>query len=132
MSIKTPTLADLSWSNSLCYLATPYSKFPTGIEDAFKAACILTGVLLRKGVKVYSPIAHTHPIAIHGGIDPLDHDIWLPFDQAMMEAAGICVVAMLPTWEQSYGISVEIETFRKAGKPVFYLNPETLELSDAP
>ena len=52
-------------------------------------------VLIRQGIRVYSPIAHTHPIAIHGGIDPLDHKIWLPADAPFMHGAvGLIVSAM--------------------------------------
>jgi hypothetical protein len=56
----------------LCYLATPYSKFSGGINMAFVEASIFAARLLALGVKIYSPIAHTHPLAIYGNIDPLD------------------------------------------------------------
>jgi hypothetical protein len=46
-----------------------------------------------------------------------------------MTASAACVVATMPTWEQSKGIAHEIEFFRKARKPVFYLNPETLKVT---
>lgn len=113
----------------MIYLATPYSKYPAGITAAFERAAQLAGELLKKrGVAVFSPIAHTHPIAIHGGIDPLNHDIWLPFDAAMMRASSSLLVAKMEGWEQSVGIAHEIEAFRKAGKPISYLNPDTLEI----
>lgn len=102
------------------YLATPYSKYPGGIEKAFREAARLTGLLLQRGICAYSPIAHTHPIAIYGKLDPYDHTIWLPFDEAMMDAAEHLIVAMMPSWETSTGIKHEIEYFTKAGKPVYY------------
>lgn len=105
------------------YLATPYTKYPGSIEAAFIAACEQTAVLLRAGLSIFSPIAHSHPVAIHGNIDPLAHDIWLPFDGAMMDAACGIIVCKLPTWDQSRGVSHEIETFVKAGKPVIYMEP---------
>lgn len=108
-------------SANLCYLATPYSKFPGGITAAFEAACAIAGELLKQGVKVYSPIAHTHPIATYAEIDPLDHNIWLPFDEAMMVAADVIVVARLPGWEESRGVAHEIEFFYLAGKQRFDL-----------
>lgn len=109
---------------SYYYLATPYSKYPEGIEAAFIAACKITAKLIAAGTPVYSPIAHTHPVAIHGGMDPLDHNIWLPADKPLMDGALGLIVAKLPSWESSYGISVEIEAFKKAGKPIRYLEPE--------
>lgn len=108
----------------LVYLATPYSKFPGGIEAGFIASAKVTARLIEAGVRVYSPIAHTHPVAIHGGLDPLDHSLWLPFDEAMMEAADMACVAMLPTWEASFGVQQEIQHFTAAGKPVLYLECE--------
>lgn len=55
---------------SYWYLASPYSKYPAGIEAAFQDICKQTALLIRHKIPVYSPIAHTHPVAIHGEIDP--------------------------------------------------------------
>jgi hypothetical protein len=103
---------------SFVYVATPYSKYDGGIEAAWLEACKVTADLLRRGICAYSPIAHTHPIAIYGRIDPLDHDIWLPFDAAMMDAATECYVIEMPGWHQSKGVLHEIERFKSQGKPV--------------
>lgn len=103
------------------YLATPYSKYPDGLEAAFIEASACAGWLIREGVRVYSPIAHTHPIAIHSEQDPLDHAIWLPADEPFMRTAGALAVAMMPTWQQSKGIAHEIDLFERLGKPVMYL-----------
>jgi Domain of unknown function (DUF1937) len=105
----------------LCYLATPYSKFPSGIHCAFVEASIFAARLLALGVKVYSPIAHTHPLAIYGNIDPLDHDIWLPFDAAMMDASEALLIAEMPGWQTSKGIKHEIDYFTDAGKDIHFL-----------
>lgn len=112
----------------LVYLATPYSKYKPGIELAFQHASALAAALLKLGVKVYSPIAHTHPLAIYGNIDPLDHSIWIPFDEAMMKACGALVVARMEGWQESRGIAHEIKFFKKRGKPVFYMDPTSLAL----
>jgi hypothetical protein len=114
--------------HSLLYLASPYSKYPAGIEQAFIDVSKLTGRLLKHGVTVYSPIAHMHPVAVHGQVDPYDHKIWLPLDEVMMGKCEAMLVAMMPTWEISKGIKHEIDFFLQADKPVFYLNPDTMEL----
>lgn len=106
----------------LVYLATPYSKYEPGIECAFKDAAALAARLMVLGVKVYSPIAHTHPLAVYGGIDPLDHSIWLPFDEAIMAASAALVVAQMQGWRESKGVAHEIEFFTRAEKPIFYLD----------
>ena len=50
-----------SINGALAYLATPYSKYPAGLQQAFVDAAKLAALLLRSGMNVYSPIAHTHP-----------------------------------------------------------------------
>ena len=105
------------------YLASPYSKYPDGIEEAFKVACRGAATLIRAGVPVYSPIAHTHPIAIHGAIDPYDHSIWLPADEPLMHSAKGLVVLMARSWKDSRGVGFEIGTFEEIGKPIFYMDP---------
>ena len=116
-------------TSPLAYLATPYSKYPGGIREAFEEACRITARLLLAGAKVYSPIAHTHPIATIGGLDPLDHSIWMPFDEAMMRVCDVLIVVHLESWETSKGIAMEVEYFEKAGKPIFDMDPETLVMT---
>jgi len=122
-------VADLE-SFNLLYLATPYTKYPGGIEVAFRDACAFAGTLLKAGLKIYSPIVNTHPIAIHGSLDPLDYTIWLPFDHTMMRISDAILVAKMPTWEESYGIEHEIGEFRSALKPVFFIDPATLDITN--
>lgn len=115
-----------SINGNLVYLATPYSKYPHGIERAFVDAAKIAATMLRAGINVYSPITHCHALAIHGDIDPHDHDIWLPFDLAMMKVADILVVAHMDGWEESFGISEEVKFFDSAHKPIFDLDPMTM------
>lgn len=113
---------------TLAYLATPYSKYSDGIEQAFVDACKLAGRLIQAGVHVYSPIAHCHPIAVHGGIDPLDQSLWLDLDSAMLHACRTLIVAHIDGWEQSSGIAHEVEFFVRRGRPIFDLDPKTLRM----
>jgi Domain of unknown function (DUF1937) len=118
--------------DGLAYLATPYSRFAGGIDKAYKDACKLAAHLLIAGVKVYSPIAHTHGIAIYGALDALDPSIWIPFDEAMMAAADVLIVAHLEGWDESIGIEHEIRFFEAAGKPIFDLDPKTVIMKRRP
>lgn len=114
------------------YLASPYSKFPQGLDAAFRVVSENAALLVRHKIPVYSPIAHTHPIAIFGGMDPLDHSIWLPADEPFMQGAHGLIVLRMDTWEISYGIGEEIKAFREASKPIVYMDPGIVpqELSD--
>ncbi len=105
------------------YLASPYSKYDAGIHVAWMDICYEAANLIRAGIPVYSPIAHTHPIADHGDIDPYDHTIWLPADLPLMQAAKGLIVCMMQGWEESYGIGEEIKEFKKTGKPIIYMTP---------
>lgn len=117
---------------SFYYLATPYSKYPAGIDAAFRDACLNAALLIRAGIPVFSPIAHTHPIAMEGEIDPFDHSVWLEADKAFMDAAKAIIVCQMEGWETSYGVRVEIEEFQQAGKPVYYMTEGVLpDLGDA-
>ena len=42
------------------YLATPYSKFPGGLDAAYVEACKAQALLIKAGVPVFCPISHTH------------------------------------------------------------------------
>jgi hypothetical protein len=108
---------------SFYYLATPYSKYPGGIERAHADACAQAALLVQAGIPVYSPIAHTHPIAIEGHLDPYDHELWLEADRTFMEAAKGLIVCEMEGWQASYGIECEIKHFAQAGKPRFQMVP---------
>lgn len=119
-------------TDELIYLATPYSKYKDGLNNAFVDTAKITAKLLQSGLRVYSPIVHTHPIAIYGNIDPYDHDVWLPFDRIMMEKADTLYVVLLDGWRESYGVAHEIDVFTEAGKPIWYYDPATGRTSSKP
>jgi len=96
-------------SHTLAYLATPYTKYSEGIERAFIDACKLAGRLIQAGVHVYSPIAHSHPIAVHANMDPLDQTFWLDLDAAMLHVCRVLIIAHMDGWEQSTGVAHEID-----------------------
>lgn len=112
----------------MVYLATPYTKYKNGINAAFQDAAILASKMLTQGYKVYSPISHTHPIAIYGGIDPTS-EMWVQFDETMMAVSDTLIVGMMEGWEDSWGVKKEIEHFRERGKMIAYMDPETTEIT---
>lgn len=117
----TISLLTLTTAHPFWYLASPYSKYPGGIEAAFKEICIVAGKFIEAGVRVYSPIAHTHPIAVYSEMDPMDHDIWIPADAPFMELACGLIIVMMETWDESRGIEIENDAFVRAGKPIYLM-----------
>ena len=111
------------------YLATPYSKYVGGLEAAHVAACQMAGNLMKLGIPIFCPIAHSHSISKHGGVPALDHEVWLPADKPMMDAAYGLIVGKLNGWQTSFGISEEIRCFQSAKKLVHYICPESLHES---
>jgi hypothetical protein len=113
---------------SYFYVGSPYSRYPGGIEAAYREICRVMTHFARAGIPAFSPIAHCYPIAMAGGIDPLDHRIWPPFCEPVMTGAKGLVVVKMATWEDSYGLRQEIRCFESARKPIRYLDPELLLL----
>lgn len=112
----------------LYYLASPYSKYPYGINEAFEDISEIAGTLLKKGIFVYSPIAHSHPVAKYGKIDPYDHSVWMPLDLKIAESCKGLIVAKMLGWEDSYGVSLEIKHFKELNLPIYYMDVTNDEL----
>lgn len=107
----------------LWYVATPYTNFSAGRTAAFIMACRVTAELARAGLEVYSPIAHSHPVAVHGGLDAVDHEFWVRFDKPMVDRCDGLIVVTMEDWARSRGVTHEIREFERVGKPVNYWDP---------
>lgn len=105
------------------YLATPYSKYKEGLDAAYKMACEQRALFVKARIPCFSPIVHCHDVAKYGGIDPLDHKIWIPDDAVFMSLAKGLVVVKAEGWRDSYGIDQEIEMFSGMGKPIHLMAP---------
>ena len=108
------------------YLASPYSKWEGGLDDAAYVVSEIAGRLISRGLCVFCPIAHTHSVAYAADIEPLNHDIWLPMDEPFMRTARGLIVAGMKGWRDSYGIGEEIKHFAQAGKPRYLLDTASL------
>lgn len=107
----------------MIYLASPYSHpDPDVREQRYRDACRATAALLRAGLTVFSPIAHSHALVEHGL--PADWKFWERFDHAYLERCDLLVVLMLAGWKISVGVQAEIRIARELGKPVSYLEAE--------
>ena len=105
------------------YLSTPFTHFPGGHDLAFQQACKIRGELLMRGVSCYSPIAETYTIAKICGLPAADHDLWMADDLPKMEGDRGLIAARMLSWQASRGMAIEIAHFKRAGKPIVYLDP---------
>ncbi|HEY0984826.1 DUF1937 family protein [Schlesneria sp.] len=113
----------------MIYLASPYSH-PHRIvrERRFQDASRATACLLRSGLNVFSPIVYGHPLVAHG--IPTDWICWEVFGRAYIERCDSLLVLTLEGWEESVGVTAEIEIAHQLGKPVNYLTLNGDELAD--
>lgn len=108
------------------YLATPYRAHPSGFDVAFVEACRQAALLTDAGICVFSPIAHSHPLARHTGT--LDHfsPEWIRLGLPMLRASVGVIVCELPGWEASKGIAIEIEEAVARQMPVIHMTPDVV------
>ena len=105
------------------YLATPYSSYPTGQHDAFRAACRQSGLLLDARIPTFSPVVYGHPMAMSADLDPLDQEMWMTMCRPFMQFSHGLIMCKLDTWERSKGMKEEHDAFVQAGKPIIWMNP---------
>jgi hypothetical protein len=118
---------------SFWYLATPYRSylsplFPTGSigarEGAAERAAWLAAQLLDREVDVFSPIVHSHPIALYVTSFDGSSDGWLDLQTPYMQAAKGLLIGMFPGWDASRGIAFERRYFEFAEKPIHFVDPD--------
>lgn len=106
----------------MIYLASPYSHpDPAVREQRFRAACQVAADMMRQGEQVFSPIAHTHPIAEFGL--PKGWEFWEKFDRWFIERCEEFAILEIDGWKTSKGIRAEMALTVKYSKPVTYIDP---------
>lgn len=113
----------------LTYIASPYTAF-TGAREwprdvqlqvAFKLVCEAAAKFVKAGIPIFCPIAHSHPIALYGKVDPESHDIWIEQDKAVLSVCKRLVIIPMPGWRTSKGIAMELEIAKGLGIPCYLL-----------
>ena len=101
----------------LIYLASPYSHKDPAVR-AFRAeqAVRYAGWLIEEGFMVFSPIAHTHPIAEVADV-PTDWEYWQEYDRRMIDACDELMVIDMVGLKESTGVKAEVAYAAETGKP---------------
>ena len=111
--------------SDLIYLASVYSQGGAGKNKRtrrFKQVCKKAAELMAQGENVFCPIAHSHPIEVHGMTTIEGHDFWLKQDFAVLEKCSKMVVYKMKGWEKSVGIAAELKFAEARNIPIEYLD----------
>lgn len=100
------------------FLASPFSRYGLGLEEAFETVARARGQLIRAGVPVFSPVVHSFPVSKYADIDPYSHEIWLLAEAPFRYYAYGIIVLKMVGWENSYGVRFEMEEFETLEKPI--------------
>ena len=92
------------------YLCSPYTHPSAEVMcERFEQVCRTAGILMTQGDIVFSPVAHSHVIAELGKLRT-DWDFWEVQDMSYLaEWATRLYVLALDGWEESVGVTAEIE-----------------------
>lgn len=115
-------ISRLRAAGGFTYLGSPYSLYPDHDEAAEIVAAAAAG-LMAQGLVVYSPITHGHYVSQQGDL-PTSWEFWKAQCQPLIDAAAALAVLKMDGWGQSVGLQYEIGEFRRAGKPVVFLDSE--------
>lgn len=109
-------------ADKLMYLASPYSHKDINVcVERFRAICRFAAKAIAEGYNVYSPIAHSHSIAMHGEVDHLAHELWMKQDMVMLPRCDELWVCMMDGWENSDGMKMEIAYAKEHDIPVHFM-----------
>ncbi len=100
------------------YLACPYSHPDPKVREArFRKVNEYAAQLLREGHLVFSPISHSHPIAVQCEL-PTEHTFWKKWNGSFIEWCNVLYVAALDGYLESEGVWWEMKTAKRKGKEV--------------
>ena len=104
------------------YLAVPYA----GMENiSFIKVNQKAADLISDGHIVFSPISHSHHIALQCDI-PSNWEVWINIDRSFIEWCDEVWVYTLNGWKKSKGVKAEIAIAKELGKTIRYIEDNSL------
>jgi hypothetical protein len=111
----------------IIYLAAPYtSQHKTVRIRRYKAVLRMSAKLIAMGLPIYSPIVHGHILEkelYQRGVQ-MPYDYWLQHSLAMLERSSELYVATIEGWQDSVGVSTEIEYAKSVKLPITYVGED--------
>ena len=92
---------------------------PSVVVQRFEAVSKAAAALVMAGRFVFCPIAHSHPMAVYGGLAG-NWDFWKNIDEQWLGLCSEFHVLKLVGWEHSTGVAAETEIAKEMGLPIFY------------
>lgn len=108
----------------LIYIASPYTSPDERVRyENYLIVTKIAGDLVSRGAVAVSPITYGHILAEHTKM-PTDWDFWMDFCLVLLSKCDeILVCNTMVGWEESRGVTAEIEFAKKKGIKIKYLNP---------
>jgi len=112
----------------LVYLATPYSHPDAEVRQArFVKVSVAAAYFVRKGEFIFSPITHFHPMAKYAEL-PGEWEFWKTIDETYLQHCKALYVLGADGWQESKGVTAEIEIARNLGIPISVVDPNAYTL----
>jgi hypothetical protein len=112
---------------AIVYLAAPYSHPYQSVKNQrFLIINQVAAQLMREGNIVFSPISHSHQIAVDHSL-PTDWEYWQRSCEAFVSVSKKVVVIKLEGWETSVGVTAEINLAKELNIPVEYIDEPPYE-----
>lgn len=105
-----------------CYLASPYwSPLHQLRKCRAEAAIGANAMLLRMGIRSFSPIAHSYDSSISRHLKgcEISHEQFMELDIELLRHAKWCIVLKLEGWRESKGVTQELKFCEENSIPVF-------------
>jgi hypothetical protein len=109
----------------VAYIASPYSHPDAAVRAGrYEAALDFQVWCLASGIRVFSPIVHSHQAALRGGL-PTDAAFWRSFNLAMFTACDRMFFLKAEGWQRSEGMRLELEdALVRPGFPTILFEPD--------
>ena len=113
---------DISGSAQRVFLASPYThKDEEVIFLRYRETLEATAKLIKEGNMVFSPIVHSHPIAVRYDL-PRDYSFWQAYTNSfILHWAEAFSILCLHGWENSVGIKDESILATEVGLSISFM-----------
>lgn len=112
--------------DGLYYLASPYShENPFVRHIRYEIINAIAAQLASQGFLLLEPIASCHNKSLLYKL-PAGYEFWKNRDRRLISRSDGIIVVIMPGWQESVGVTDEIEFATSLGLPVHYLNPKDI------